>query len=321
MLRAFFALVVVLMVGAALGVALASPRTQAGVEENIGAQLPIDLPLRDEADQPITLRQCIAGKPTILVPMYYRCPMNCNLVLANLVKALRAMDDEHGFRVGRQFNIVCVSFDPKEHGPDAAAKKQVTLGEYGRPGVENGWRFLTGSKESVAATMQTIGYHFEFDKAYKEYNHPNAIVILSPEGKATRYLYGFNYGGEIEVQGESVKQEDGTMKKPTTTLRLSLIEAADGKGGSVLDKLVLLCYRFDHLNKGYSVNVLRVVQLGGILTLLVVGTGVGLTLWRERRAARAALPRGDAANSANGPRAGGSTATQPHDGPPSGGTT
>jgi protein SCO1/2 len=286
MLRAFFALLVFILIVAAFAVALAAPRPQAGIDEKLGITVPLDTVLRDEADQPITLRQCIGDRPTILVPMYYRCPMNCNLVLQNLVESIRAMPAD--FSVGKQFNIVCVSFDPKEHGSLAAAKKEVTLGEYGRPGAEAGWRFLTGTKDAIAEVMSSIGYQFEFDKAYKEYNHPNAIIVLSPEGKTTRYFYGFNYSGDIELKGEKVKQADGTEKVPTTTLRLSLIEAAGGKGGSVLDKLTLLCYRFDHLNKGYSVNVLRVVQLGGILTLLLVTTGVGLTLLRERRAARAA---------------------------------
>lgn len=308
MLRAFFGLIVILLIGAALSVALAQPRIEAGIDEKIGAQVPIDVTLRDEQENPITLRQCIAGKPTILVPMYFRCPMNCNLVLKNLVETLR---DINGYSAGTDFNVVCMSFDPMEHGSIeghsslGAAKKEVTLKEYGRPGAEKGWHFITGTKEAIAETMRSIGYKFEFDKAYKEYNHPNAIIILSPNGKTTRYFYGFQYSGNIPIEGEKVKQPDGTEKIPTTTLKLSLIEAAGGKGGSVVDKLTLLCYRFDHLNQGYSVNVLRVVQLGGILTLLLVGSGVGLALLRERRAMRIAG------------RPGGQNST--NDGSPSGG--
>jgi protein SCO1/2 len=286
MLRAFFAFIVILLVGAAIAVATASPRTQAGIDEKIGIQLPLGTPLRDEEEKPITLGECIGGKPTILVPMYYRCPMNCNLVVQNLVQALREMALEHGYVVGNQFNVVCFSFDPKEHGAEAAAYKKTTLDQYGWPGAEKGWRFLTGTKQSVAEVMDSIGFRAEFDKAYKEYNHPNAIILLSPEGKTTRYFYGFDYSGEIELSGDKVRQADGTLRVPTTTLRLSLIEAAGGKGGSVRDRLILLCYRFDHLNKGYSVNVLRVVQFGGLLTLVLLASGVGLALLRERRLAR-----------------------------------
>jgi protein SCO1/2 len=301
MLRAFFGFIVILLIGAALSVAIASPRTEAGIDEKIGVQLPLETPLRDEHDKVITLRECIAGKPTILVPMYYRCPMNCHRVVQNLVSTLRDMPGDYS--VGQQFNVICFSFDPKEHGQEAARYKEVTIGEYGRPGAENGWRFLTGTKESVAEVMQAIGFRADFDKAYKEYNHANGIIVLSPEGKTTRYFYGFDYGGKIELSGAKDQQADGEV--PTTTLKLSLIDAAGGKGGSVRDKLVLLCYRFDHLNKGYSVNVLRVVQIGGILTLLLVGTGVGLALWRERRANLAG--RQTQSNSS-------------HDGLPSGGT-
>jgi protein SCO1/2 len=196
------------------------------------------------------------------------------------------MARDHDFLVGKDFNVVCFSFDPKEHSTDAAAYKKTTLEQYAVPGAEKSWRFLTGKKEAIAEVMEAIGFRAEFDKAYKEYNHPNGIILLSPEGKTTRYFYGFDYSGRIEVAGQTVKQADGTLTVPTTTLRLSLIEAANGKGGSVRDKLILLCYRFDHLNKGYSLNVLRVVQFGGILTLVLVGTGVGLALLRERRLSR-----------------------------------
>jgi protein SCO1/2 len=242
------------------------------IEEKLGVQLPMDLVLRDEQERPTTLRECMAGKPTILVPMYYRCPMLCNLVLKNLVDALREMPQD--FTAGGKFNVVAVSFDPKEHADLGSAKKSVVLQEYGRAGAENGWRFLTGNKEAVAELMNVIGYHYEFDKSFKEYNHPSGIIILTPEGKTARYFYGIRYEGEFRIPGG------------TTTLRLSLIEAADGKGGSMLDQLILRCYRFDHI-KGYSLSVLRAVQVGGILTLLAIGTWVALAFHRERRRAYA----------------------------------
>ncbi len=288
MLRGFFGLLIVLFVAGLLAIAMAQPRVEAGIDERIGVQVPLDLPLRDENDQPTTLRDCMGGKPTILVPMYYRCQMNCNLILRGLVETLRDMPPD--FSVGKQFHVVCLSFDHREHGDLARAKKDVVLQEYGRPDAENGWRFLTGSKESIAQTMEAIGYRFEFDKAYKEYNHPSAIILLSPQGVTTRYFYGFRYDGEIPLAGDMVEQPDGTRKVPTTTLRLSIIEAAGGKGGSVLDRLILLCYRFDHLNKGYAVNVLRVVQLGGLLTVLFLAIGVGIALWREHRSRLADAP-------------------------------
>ena len=152
-----------------------------GIDEKLGAQLPLETDFRDEDERPITLRQCIDGKPTILVPMYYRCPMLCNLVLKELVETLRELPQD--FSAGGKFNVVAVSFDPKEHCDNARAKKSVVIQEYGRQGAEKGWRFLTGSKEAVTELMTTIGYRYEFDKSFKEYNHPSGIIIVTPDGK------------------------------------------------------------------------------------------------------------------------------------------
>jgi protein SCO1 len=257
------------------------PKPAARIDEQIGAQVPLDTVFRDENEKPVTLREAMAGKPTILVPVYYRCPMLCTKVLNGVLEALRAMPAD--FSAGDQFNVVTVSMDPKEHGDLAREKKKAYLAEYGRPGAEAGWRFLTGTKESIAALLDTVGYRFEFDKMMKEYNHPSGIIILSPQGKVTRYFYGIGYDGEYEVAAEPIAQGDGTLKRQTTTLRLSLVEAADGKGGSLLDKLTLLCYRYDHLQKGYSLNVMRAVQAGGVLTLLVLAAGLFLAFRRESR--------------------------------------
>ncbi len=273
-------------------------RPEAGIEEKIGAQVPLDLTLRDENDQPITLGEAMGGKPTILVPVYYRCPMLCTRVLTGLLEALRAMPSN--FSAGDQFNVVTVSMDPKEHGDLARRKKKAYMegdpntgqAGYGRPGAEAGWRFLTGdinekvATQQIATLLDSVGYRFEFDKMLKEYNHPSGIIILSPQGKVTRYFYGITYDGEFALADGEPVTTNGKMSRPTTTLRLSLIEAADGKGGSLFDKLTLLCYRYDQLHQGYALNVLRAVQLGGIITLLAVGSAILIALRRERRKTR-----------------------------------
>lgn len=250
------------------------------IEERLGVQLPMDLTLRDEREQPTTLRECMAGKPTILVPMYFRCPTLCNIVLKNLVDTLREMPQD--FSAGSKFNVVAVSIDPKEHCDLGAAKRSVVLQEYGREGAEDGWRFLTGRKEAIAELMTAIGYRYEFDKAFKEYNHPSGIIILTPEGKTARYFYGIRYQGDFNIPGG------------TTTLRLSLLEAADGKGGSMLDRAILRCYRFNHLTGYYSLDIMLAVRIGGILTVLAIGTCVGLFFYRDRRRAAAAAPSSQA---------------------------
>ena len=203
MLRAFFGFIVVLLIGAAISVAVASPRTRGRRSTRRSASsVPLDTTLRDENDQPITLRECIAGKPTILVPMYYRCPMNCNLVVQNLRRTLFAR-----WPATRLLRRQAVQRDLRELRPEGTRvrccglQEDVTLGEYGGPARRTGWRFLTGTKESVAEVMQTIGFRSEFDKAYKEYNHPNGIIMLSPEGKTTRYFYGFDYCGRDRTAG------------------------------------------------------------------------------------------------------------------------
>ena len=192
------------------------------------------------------------GKPVVVSLVYYQCPMLCNQVLNGMLGSFR----QTSFNIGEQFEVVTVSFDTKETPALAAAKKTTYVKGYNRPNAAAGWHFLTGPETSSKALADAVGFRYVYDSLTNQYAHGSAIIILSPEGKTTRYFYGFKYSGYIELKGEKIKQADGTEKVPTTTLKLSLIEAAGGKGGSVLDKLTLLCYRFDHLNKGYSVNVL-----------------------------------------------------------------
>lgn len=258
-------------------------RPEAGITERIGEQVPLDTVFSDEDGQPITFAQAMNGRATILVPVYYRCPMLCTKVLNGVLEALRKMPPN--FSAGDQFQVVTVTMDPLEPASLAKDKKKAYLhgdGGYGRPGADAGWRFLTGKKENINALLDSVGYRFEFDKMLKEYNHPSGIIILSPQGKITRYFYGIGYDGEFEIDGEKVER-DGKLTGPTTTLRLSLIEANEGKGGglSAAERLIMLCYRYDALHQGYALNVLRAVQVGGVVTLLLVAAGVLLAFRRE----------------------------------------
>lgn len=256
------------------------------VDQRLGNQVPVDLVFRDESERPVTLREAMNGKVTILVPVYFRCPMLCTKVLNGLVDGLRGLAKEYDFTAGDEFTVVTVSMDPKEHADLGAPKKARYLEEYGWPVPENGWRFLTGKKESVGELLDAVGYHYEFDKAFKEYNHPSAIVILTPEGKVSRYFLGIGYDDD---DPQAPRDYSGRRIGPPTykTLKLSLVEASGGKIGSLVDNLILVCYRFDHLSQGYSLRVMRVVQAGGILTLLAMGYWVVRTLRRERRPAAA----------------------------------
>ncbi|MBA4187898.1 MAG: SCO family protein [Planctomycetaceae bacterium] len=247
-----------------------------GIDQNLGVQLPLDLVFRDESERPITLREAMQGKVTILVPVYFRCPDLCTRVLNGLVDGLRALPQD--FTVGDKFNVVTISMDPKEHADLGSAKKKAYLAEYGRPNAEDGWRFITGKKEPVGELLKTVGYHYEYDKAFKEYKHPSGIIILTPDGKVSRYFFGIGYDDPVTV-------ETGTaLPKPTwNALRLSIVEASGGKIGSLADRLTLACSRFDHLKQGYALSIMVVVKLGGLLTMLLVGGWVALALRRERR--------------------------------------
>lgn len=250
------------------------------IDDKVGQQVPLDIPFRDENGEDVTVGQMIGGKPTILVLAYYRCPMNCTDVLNGLVDAIRAFPDD--FSVGNQFNILTVSFDPKEQPGLAREKKAYYIADYVRgttrpqDRAEAGWHFLTGRKEPIARLTDAVGFRYAYDKTFKEYDHPTGVVVLTPEGKVARYFYGQKYDGEYRVPGG------------TTTLRLSLVEASDGRVGSLLDRLILSCYRFDALDHGYSLNVLRVVRVGGVLTVAGLALAVVLFRARERRRARAA---------------------------------
>lgn len=241
----------------------------ARIDEQIGAQVPLDLTFKDEDGQPVTLGECTQGKVTILVPVYYRCPMLCTQTLNGLLEALRQMPLD--YTAGGKFNVVTFSLDPKEHHSLGRDKKAVYLGEYGRPGAETGWRFLTGSEQSIKVLTEAIGYRYEYDRAFKEYNHPSGIIILTPDGKVARYFYGIGFDGEYRIPGG------------TTTLRLSLVEASEGKIGSLLDQLILACYRFDH-TRGYSLQIMRVVQLSSVLTLVALVSWIVMSLRREHQA-------------------------------------
>jgi len=255
---------------------LANPDVR--IDEKLDAQVPLDLVFRDEMGQEVTLGDCINGKPTILVLAYFRCPMNCTDVLNGLTDAMKQMP--MNFSIGGAFNVLTVSFDEREQPGLAREKKKSYLQEYGRPGAENGWRFLTGRKEPIRKLTDAVGFRFVYDKVYKEYDHLSGVIVLRPDGRVFRYFYGISYGDEKEIKYQTTEG----FKIGKTTLKLSLVEASDGQIGSLLDRLALRCYRFDHLQRDYkAANILMVVRMGGVLTVLLLCAGVALYVRNERR--------------------------------------
>lgn len=235
------------------------PPPDVGIDQRLGATVPLDLPFKDEAGTRVTLGDCTAGKPTVLVLAYYRCPMLCTEVLNGLLRALRATAAD----VGSTFNVVVISFDPREKPPLAAVKKASYLEQYGRPGAEAGWRFLTGDPLAIATLADTVGFRYRYDPVTEQYAHGSGLIVLAPDGTISRYLLGVRF--------------------EPRDLRLALAEASAGKVGSPADQVLLLCYRYDPATGTYTFTVLRLVKwLSGAAVVGIAGL-VGVLAWRGRR--------------------------------------
>ncbi|MDR3608069.1 MAG: SCO family protein [Oligoflexia bacterium] len=244
-----------------------------GMTEHLGSRISLEsLRFRDEAGKPVVLADYFkSGRPVLLALVYYNCPNLCNFVLNGLVTSLRSMD----WVPGKQFDVVAVSVDPRERPEDAAHKKATYLASYRKPETAPGWHFLTADPtQSVAAARQSepptngavtqlahevgFGYRWMGD----QYAHSSAIYVLTPEGRISHYLYGIEF--------------------PEASLRLSLLEASNGKIGSIMDRVVLFCYHYDPQTRKYSPYVMHLMQAGGGMTVLVMGLSF-LIFWSGER--------------------------------------
>ena len=218
-----------------------------GIEQHLDEQIPPDLAFRDETGKPVRLGDYFGKKPVILNLVYYQCPMLCGEVLSGLESALRVLK----FDVGKEFDVLTVSFDPRET-PDMATKKKAEfLKRYGRPGAANGWHFLTGPQESIDALTKAAGFQYQYDPKTGQFAHATAIAILTPEGKIAQYYYGVEYAPK--------------------DLRLGLIQASENKIGTLADQVLLYCYHYDPTTGRYGAIIARVLQLSGLATVLALG--------------------------------------------------
>jgi protein SCO1 len=213
------------------------------IEQKLGSQIPLDATFKNEWGQSVKLGDYFKGdRPVILTLVYYECPMLCNQTLNGLVGALEAVT----FSPGKEFEIVTVSFDPRE-GPETAAKKKETyLKRYRREGAQNGWHFLTGDKEAIDRLAQSVGFGYAWDEQSKQFAHASAIMVATPEGRLSHYFYGIEYSPK--------------------DIRLSLVEASSGKIGSPVDELILYCYHYDPAT-GKFAPVMAVLRAAGVLTV------------------------------------------------------
>jgi protein SCO1 len=227
-----------------------------GFEPQLNAHMPLDLPFRDEAGRNVQLRDYFTQKPVLLALVYYGCPMLCDQTEQGVVGALRMLS----FNPGRDYEVVFVSFDPRESPDMAAQKKEVAMTHFRRPETASGWHFLTGSKESVDAVTKGANFRYSFDEKNNLFAHAAGIMLLTPDGRISRYFYGVEY--------------------PARDIRLGLVDASAGKIGTPIDRALLFCYRYDPTTARYSASILKIIRLGGILTIL--GLVAGMLIFRRR---------------------------------------
>lgn len=218
-----------------------------GIEQHLDEQVPPDLAFRDETGKPVRLGDFFGRKPMILNLVYYKCPMLCGEVLSGLVSSMKILK----FDAGKEYDVLTVSFDPKEPPEIAASTKAEYLKRYGRAGAADGWHFLTGTQESIDALTKVAGFQYQYDPSTKQFAHATAIMVLTPEGKIAQYYYGVEYAPK--------------------DLRLGLIQASQNKIGTVVDQVLLYCYHYDPATGKYGAVITRILQLSGLATILFLG--------------------------------------------------
>jgi protein SCO1/2 len=223
-----------------------------GITQNLNDQIPPGLVFRDESGREVTLGNYFGSKPLILSLVYYRCPMLCGEVLKGLEGALRVLK----FDVGKQFEVLTVSFDPTDTPQIALSKKAEYITRYGRAGAAEGWHFLTGSESSIAALTKAAGFEYQYDDRSQQFAHATAIMILTPQGRIAQYYYGVEYSPK--------------------DLRLGLVQASSGNIGTVVDEVFLYCYHYNPDTGKYGAMVSRILKLAAIATVLILGTFLGV---------------------------------------------
>jgi protein SCO1/2 len=227
----------------------------------------LDLRCHDEQGKSVQLGDYFGTKPVILILGYYGCPMLCNLVLNGTIECLQHLKSD----VGKEFDIINVSIDPRETPALAAAKKRTYLKRYGRPRAGDGWHFLTGDPAAIGKLTDEVGFHYAYDASIQQYAHPSGLIVLTPEGKVSRYFFGVNY---------SAKELNAALK-----------EAAGNKIGSRIEQLFLLCFHYSPLTGKYGDLIMAVVRISGAVTIVALGLVLVGAARRRRRALSSEAPK------------------------------
>lgn len=233
--------------------------SKVGITQNLNAQIPPDLVFRDETGRPVRIGDFFGKKPIVLSLVYFDCPALCTEVLNGELRTMKAISLD----LGKEFEAVTISFEPKDTPALARAKRDVYVGQYGRPEAADHWHFLTGGQQSIDALTKVAGFQYAYDSSIRQYAHAAAILVLTPDGRIDRYFYGVQY--------------------PARDVRLGLVEASQGKIGTLTDHALLYCYQYDPMTGKYGVVVMNVLRAGGGLTVLVLGLFMAMMFVRERK--------------------------------------
>jgi protein SCO1 len=228
--------------------------------QKLNEPLPLHLEFTDETGRPVKLGDYFSRRPVVLAFVYYDCTMLCSQVLNGVTSALSALDES----IGRDFDVLAVSFDPRDTPAAAAAKKASYVDRYQRIGAESGFHFLTGSADAVTTLTDAVGFKYAWDEATQQFAHASGFVIATPDGRLSRYFYGIEYAPR--------------------DIKFALIESSAGRVGSIVDQVLLYCYHYDPKTGSYSFVAMKAVRLGGAFTLLGLVGFVVVAIRREQRA-------------------------------------
>ena len=237
-----------------------------GFDQNIDQHVPLDTVFRNEAGATVRLGDYFGKRPVVLVFAYYDCPMLCTLVINGLSSALGVMN----LNPGEDFEIVTVSFNPRDTPATATAKKAAYLERYKRAGAADGWHFLTGDQPSIDRLTKAAGFRYVWDAETKQFAHPSGVIVLTPDGRLSTYLFGVEYGPR--------------------DLRLGIVEASEGKVGTPVDALLLYCYHYDPMTGRYGLVIMRAIRMAGAATVLAIGAFIVVMVRRERKPALSPKP-------------------------------
>lgn len=238
-----------------------------GIDQRLNQSIPLDLVFKDESGRAVPLSTYFHGKPVLLALVYYRCPMLCTRILNGVVDSLNTIS----FTPGKDFEVLSVSFDPKDTPELAAAKKKTYLASYKRAGTQKGWHFLTGDAANIQALTEAVGFHYKYDPATQQFAHASGIMLLTPNGRLSRYFYGVEY-------------------KPRD-VRLGLVEASNNKIGNAVDQVLLFCYHYDASTGKYGAVAMNAERIGGAAFLLLAGSCLFMLWRRDKRTNRQTLRR------------------------------